>query len=78
MLELKGIHLSLKKAVENWVRADFEFRFGEHRYSDFTQALYLRTEEELRKILTGKSDLVAARIVLRRVEKGRTDAKNRL
>lgn len=52
------------KAAERWIRCEFLFRYGGQAYSDKTQKWYMSAEEELRKVVTGSTDLVrAAKII---------------
>ena len=61
----------LQKAVEAWLRAEHEFRLGKNAFDRQSARHYIQAEDELREALTGRSDLRAARIQLKRKERGR-------
>jgi len=48
------------KAVESWIRSEYEFRHGPQAYSDTTQHWMVKAEDRLRRRLTGEADLLKA------------------
>lgn len=47
----------LSKAIERWIRAEYEFRLGPQAYRDTPTKWYLEAEDTLRKALTGCKSL---------------------
>ena len=66
MRERLHARYDLRKAVAKWVRAEYEFRLGPQAYSNVTTDWYVDAENQLRIALTGKSDLKAAYMEMKR------------
>lgn len=58
-------------AATAWVRADWEFRLGPRAFTRAAQDGLVRAEADLRKAITGRDSLAAARVQLWRQERGR-------
>ena len=50
----------IEAKVANWIRADYEFRFGSYAFSQDRQDWLVRAERELREALTGEGTLRAS------------------
>ncbi len=53
-------HIALRKAVKNFIKAEFAFRLGPHAYSRIVEEFYNEALEELREERTGEPDLRGA------------------
>jgi hypothetical protein len=54
----------LEQAVAEWIRANYQFKFGKDHYSKEVTEAYVKSETRLRRQLTGKGDLEKAYEVL--------------
>ena len=54
----------LEQAVIDWIKADYEYYHGNDRYSDESREEQLRSEVRLRRLVTGKGQLVEARMTM--------------
>lgn len=56
----KSERSSLKTAVENWIRAEFQFRFGRHAFTAESAEWFEDASAELREALTDEKSLKRA------------------
>lgn len=54
----------LRKAAEEWIKAEYNFRCGPAAYSAIAAKWYEEANDNLRRAITGKADVEAAAIVL--------------
>lgn len=66
------------RAVRAWIRAEYEFRCGQQAYCGDTGEWFNQASNELRRALTGKSDLGKAGVVLGKTSVNRLKLRPRM